>query len=111
MIFTLIVRSHPLGQGSQSAFYFAQALYAKGHKIQSVFFYQDGVYHAQQYNLPADEPNIAKLWLNFAKTKDFQLNACITACEKRGITDDFIPIAGLGQLSSSMLVSERIIEF
>ncbi|MCF6775519.1 sulfurtransferase complex subunit TusD [Thiotrichales bacterium 19X7-9] len=112
MIFTLIIRSHPLtDQGSQSAYHFAKALYSQGHRIQCVFFYQNGVYHAQNYSLPADEPNMTQRWLQLAKEYNFELTACTTACQKRGITNEYFPVAGLGQLSSSMLASERVIEF
>lgn len=112
MIFTLIIRSHPLKQGSQSAYFFAKMLYEKKHQIAGVFFYRDGVYHAQEMTLPIDEINLPKKWLSLAQTYHFKLNACVTACEKRGISNEsFFPISGLGQLSSYLLESDRVIEF
>ncbi|MCF6767666.1 sulfurtransferase complex subunit TusD [Thiotrichales bacterium 19S11-10] len=112
MIFTLIIRSHPLtNQGSQSAYQFANAIYHQGHSINCVFFYQQGVYHAQEMILPADEPNISQLWLELADKHQFKLNACVTACEKRGITNPTFPIAGLGQLASYMLEADSTVEF
>jgi tRNA 2-thiouridine synthesizing protein D len=100
-----------MDQGSLTSFKFAQHLIDKNHQIECIFFYQNGVYHAQEYNLPADEINVSQKWLQFSKKHHIQITACSTALEKRGIKNAPFDVKGLGFLAEAMLKSDRVVEF
>ena len=64
MKFGLMVSEGPYThQASDTAYQFAKAAIAKGHEIQRVFFYHDGVYNATRLTEPPqDDRHIVNRW-------------------------------------------------
>ncbi|MEI7064802.1 sulfurtransferase complex subunit TusD [Dickeya chrysanthemi] len=114
-------------QQASSAFQFAQALVAQGHRLQSVFFYREGVLNANQFTAPAnDEFDLVRAWQQLAQTHQVALNVCVAAASRRGVTDAqqaeqlHLPganlqpgftLSGLGELSQSILRCDRVVQF
>ena len=128
MIFSLAIYSAPFSyEGTHTAYRFAQAAIAEGHKIHRVFFYHDGVYNASQLHCPPqDEIDISELWAKFAKVSDIELVVCVASALKRGLLNeqeaeryekkqfnlaDEYQLGGLGQLIEAMTTSDRFITF
>jgi tRNA 2-thiouridine synthesizing protein D len=120
MNFSIFIRSAPYTQpGSYSALHFTKALLAdsSNNKILQIFFYLGGVQHANDYiTTQPDELNLLKAWADISATYNIPLHICSTSAGNYGIlkdknlSDDFI-LSGLGQLSSLILSSDRVIEF
>ncbi|AIA72817.1 sulfurtransferase complex subunit TusD [Pectobacterium atrosepticum] len=114
-------------QQASSALQFAQALLAEGHKLESVFFYREGVLNANQLTSPAnDEFDLVRGWQQLGDVHQVALNVCVAAALRRGIADSqqatqlnlvganlqpgFI-LSGLGELAQSVLTCDRVIQF
>jgi len=105
-------------QAHLTAIKFVKALIQQQRAIRSIFFYQDAVSVANQFNSPpSDEPQLATQWRNLANDHGIELQACIAASYRRGILDEHqaqerkLPInnmqpgfkmTGLGQLAAAM---------
>lgn len=111
-------------QRSSNALQFAKALFLCGHNITKVFFYQEGVYNANIFTLPAsDEIDIVRSWQIFAKEKKIKLEVCIGAALRRGVVDTTqfnivignLPygfrLSSLGNLAQLILSCDRFIKF
>ena len=114
-------------QAPQSALHFARAVIARGHEIQRIFLYQDGVHIASSLtNPPQDESNLSQQWQQFIKEHNLDAVVCIAAALRRGIINDTeasrynLPsdnlaegyeLSGLGQLLDATLESDRIVTF
>ncbi|MBR9727151.1 sulfurtransferase complex subunit TusD [Shewanella intestini] len=112
---------------SVSAFHFCQAALAQGHRIHKVFFYQDGVFNANQLTCPAsDEPNLHQQWLTLATDHNIALVNCVSAALRRGIvsaqdtTENGLQsvncapqftMGGLGELITGIEKADRLISF
>jgi len=102
-------------QASDSAYKFIEAAMAKGHTIQGVFFYDDGVYNvAKLMEPPQDDRHIAKRWSELG-AKGVDLIVCVAAAKRRGINPEVIMpnsrISGLGQLSEICTDADRVVTF
>lgn len=105
--------------GEQSAFLayqFAEALLAKGHHIDQIFFFQNGVTNANALVDSAnDEVNLVEKWQLLAKTHRLSLHLCISAAQRRGIVEqnlaDGFTLAGLGEFSQAFLTADRLLTF
>jgi len=114
-------------QATHSAWHFARAVLERGHTIERVFFYHDGVYNASALTAPPqDEQNLPLKWQQLAEDNDFELTVCIAAAVRRGILDENeaqryskpaanleqgYQLSGLGQLVDAGLTSDRLISF
>jgi tRNA 2-thiouridine synthesizing protein D len=90
-------------QASDSAYRFAVAAIAKGHKLGRVFFYNDGVYNANKLSEPqTDDRNLVALWSELGSENDIDLVVCFAAALLRGIIDENLIVGfrifGLGVL-------------
>jgi len=92
---------------TQRLFKFATTCLEQGHSVDTIFLYQQGVYHASEdINLATDELAIASLWQTLHK-RGIKLMLCITAAEKRGLNiaaTNLFTVAGLAEFA--MLASE-----
>ena len=71
-------------QQASSAYQFAQALLAKGHRLSSVFFYREGVLNANRLTAPAsDEFDLVRGWTQLAQQHGVALNVCVAAALRR----------------------------
>lgn len=116
MKFTVLVQEGPYNhEASDSAYNFITAAMAKGHEIQGVFFYNDGVLNPTSLmDPPTDDRHIAKRWSELG-AKGVDIVICIAAAKRRGIVpENIVPntrISGLGQLVDMTINSDRVITF
>jgi len=103
-------------QASDSAYLFCKAALAKGHELQRVFFYHDGVNNATRFTEPPqDDRNIVVRWSKLAEEHKVDLVVCVAAALRRGIVADTLAagfrISGLGQLIDSGIKADRLVVF
>ncbi len=114
-------------QASHSALRFARALLARGHRLEAVFFYHDGVHNAARLAAPPqDEPHLVDAWASLADEHGVALQVCIAAALRRGLMDEreadrhgkedvsVIPpfeLTGLGQLVDLGSRCDRLVTF
>ncbi|NTV68153.1 MAG: sulfurtransferase complex subunit TusD [Chlorobaculum sp.] len=103
-------------QASDTAYKFAEAAIAKGHKVDAVFLYNDGVNNATRLgDPPQDDRNVAARWSELAQNNGFKVLACIAASKRRGINDDVLidggEITGLGTLTDIAIRNDRLLTF
>lgn len=128
LTYTLVVNGAAYGsQSARTAFLFAQALIERGHKLVSVFFYQEGVLNASNLTVPAnDEFDLVKGWQRLAKNHNVKLETCVAASLRRGVVSEAeaqqhqlvssnlaqeFELAGLGALASALLTQDRVVQF
>ena len=117
MKFGLLVSEGPYThQASDSAYQFVVAALAKGHEVQRVFFYHDGVNNATRLTEPPqDDRNIVKRWSQLAAAHQLDLVVCVAAALRRGIKDENLApgfrISGLGQLVETGIEADRVVTF
>ncbi len=128
LTYTLVVNGSIYGsQSARSAYQFASAVIEAGHKLVSVFFYQDGVTNGSALSVPAnDEFDLGKAWQVLAQEHHVRLETCVAAALRRGIlsedeasqhglsqsnlASEFVQ-AGLGSLAEAMLTQDRVVQF
>jgi tRNA 2-thiouridine synthesizing protein D len=103
-------------EANDSAFQFARAAIAKGHSVERVFFYHDGVNTANRLTEPPqDDRNVTQRWSRLAAEHKIDLVVCVAAALRRGIKQDILApgfrISGLGQLVESGMKSDRLLVF
>ncbi|KOO01939.1 sulfurtransferase complex subunit TusD [Vibrio nereis] len=128
LTYTLVVNGSIYGsQSARSAYQFAQAVLEEGHKLVSVFFYQDGVTNGSALTVPAnDEFDLGKAWQSLAQEHQVRLETCVAAALRRGIVSEDeasqhglvqsnlaenFTQAGLGSLAEAMLMQDRVVQF
>lgn len=128
MKFSVVINEGPYQhQASDSGFNFSRAVVERGHQLDRVFFYHDGVNNATRLAVPPqDERNITRKWSEFAKANGIDLVVCVAAARRRGIMDaeecrghgkdadnlaDGFRISGLGQLVETAIDSDRLVVF
>ncbi|MDR5858733.1 sulfurtransferase complex subunit TusD [Halomonas eurihalina] len=114
-------------QASHSALRFARAVLARGHQLETVFFYHDGVYNAARLAAPPqDEPHLVDGWITLNAEHGVALQVCIAAALRRGLMDEReasrhgksgysveapFELTGLGQLVDLGLNCDRLVTF
>ncbi len=114
-------------QASHSALRFARSLVARGHELEGVFFYHDGVQNAARLAAPSqDEPHLVDGWKTLHSEHDVPLQVCIAAALRRGLLDEReaarhgksghsvaspFELTGLGQLIDLGLRCDRLVTF
>lgn len=114
-------------QSSLSAYRFAKALMEKNHRLERVFFYQEGVSNASSLTLPAsDEFDLAAAWKKLSQERGIALEICVAAALRRGLVNAAeakqhgllgfnmsgnFDLVGLGGLSESLINADRIVQF
>jgi len=115
--FGLLVSEGPYThQAPDSAFLFAQAAIARGHEVQRVFFYHDGVNNSTKFTEPPqDDRHIVNRWSKLAQEHGVDLVVCVAAALRRGIKDEHLApgfrISGLGQLVEAGIQADRLVVF
>ncbi|RLV58669.1 sulfurtransferase complex subunit TusD [Parashewanella curva] len=105
----------------------AKAVIDSGHELTKIFFYRDGVSHANALLCPAsDEFNIYLRWKQLAAQYDIPLICCVSAALRRGVVAEqeaneegligfnaMLPftMAGLGELITGIKTADRVITF
>jgi tRNA 2-thiouridine synthesizing protein D len=103
-------------QAADTAYQFARAALAKGHQVQRVFFYNDGVNNASKLTEPPqDDRQIVNRWSKLAGEHGIDLVVCVAAGLRRGVVKDNLApgfrISGLGQLVEAGIESDRLVVF
>lgn len=87
---SLLITSAPFDSDSSvmAPYYKAKQLISDGHKLQNVFFYLQGVYHA----IPSAVRDAQGLtpyigWCDIHEQQDTRLMVCISAANQRGLSD------------------------
>lgn len=128
MNYSLAIYGAPYSsQAADTAYNFAQAAVARGHKIYRLFFYLDGVHNASNLATPPqDENDIPARWRELIQTNNIDAVVCIAAGLRRGVLDkveqeryeksgnnlsDGFTLSGLGQLIDAGTHSDRLITF
>ncbi|GLT16350.1 sulfurtransferase TusD [Vibrio zhanjiangensis] len=128
LTYTLVVTGSVYGnQSARTAYQFASSLINQGHRLVSVFFYQDGVTNGTSLSVPAnDEFDLANAWQVLAQKHNVRLETCVAAALRRGVVSqdeasqhnlkqhnlaNGFHQAGLGSLAEAMLTQNRVVQF
>lgn len=122
MLFVIQVNTAPYqSQSAYTALQFSLAA-VQDHQIKRIFFYHEGIYNAfASSEAPADQIDIIKSWSALAKQHNIDLLVCISAAQRRGLTQDNIDgspllaegfrIGGLGEMVEAMIEADRLMVF
>jgi tRNA 2-thiouridine synthesizing protein D len=118
----LVVTTPPNSNLTTTAINLVHAALNNGVKLIGVFFYQDGVLNAAKHlAIPSDEFQTLTQWQQLNTDYNVPLYLCITAAEKRGLSDElnqpdlsnidkaFI-VSGLGELVELTTKAERVVQ-
>lgn len=128
MRYAILLMGSPYSdQASHSALRFARAVLARGHRLEAVFFYHDGVYNAARLSAPPqDEPHLTDGWVALHEAHGVALQVCIAAALRRGLMDEReavrhgkaghsveapFELTGVGQLVDLTQRCERLVTF
>ena len=118
----LVVTTAPNSNLTTSAINLVQTAIAQNINIVGVFFYQDGVLNAAKHlSIPNDEFQTLRQWQQLKLTYNIPLYLCITAAEKRGLSDeltsdassnidDAFIVSGLGELVELTSKAKRVVQ-
>lgn len=114
-------------QATDTAYHFTKAALEKGHEINRVFFYHDGVNNSSRITTPPqDDRNIVNRWAELAEAHSLDMVVCVAAAQRRGVVDDgeaerngkdatnihpAFRISGLGQLIEAAVEADRLMVF
>lgn len=116
----VVVTTPPHSSLTISALNFIETALINGIEVIGVFFYQDGVINASNHvRIANDEYQTTQQWQDLHNKYHLPLHLCITAAEKRGITDenslplitDTFTVSGLGELVELNTKADRVVQF
>jgi len=117
----VVITTPPYSPLTATAIAYVEAALVADISIVGVFFYQDGVMHANKdINIASDEYQAIAQWQRLHQTYQLPLHICITAAEKRGIACDSIDnekinevftVSGLGELVEITTKALRLVQF
>lgn len=121
---SVVITTPPSSYLTITAIDYINSAIKAGVDIVGVFFYQGGVLNASaNISIPNDEYQTHKQWQKLNQEYGINLHVCITACEKRGLSDDInsktmlsnisadFTISGLGELVELTAKSQRMVQF
>jgi tRNA 2-thiouridine synthesizing protein D len=118
----LVVTTPPNSNLTTTAINLVKAALDSGVSVIGVFFYQDGVLNAAKYlSIPSDEFQTLAQWQQLNSEYNVPLYLCITAAEKRGLSDELnnyessnidsaFTVSGLGELVELTNKAERVVQ-
>ena len=117
----VLVTTSPYSNLSVTALDYVETALKNGIDLVGVFFYQDGVMHANKnIQIANDEFQAIQHWQRLQQTYNTPLHLCITAAEKRGLSDDgdtanhihsIFTVSGLGELVELSSTADRMVQF
>lgn len=112
MNYTILIKSKATSQAPFLAYQIGLKL-AEKHSLKQIFFLQDGVSCASCLDLPVDEPNIGKLFSEFAKKNQIELLVCSTAASRRGLNrlEQGFSLSGLTEINVANFTNDRTLIF
>ncbi|XRX42666.1 MAG: sulfurtransferase complex subunit TusD [Buchnera aphidicola (Eriosoma harunire)] len=128
MKYTIMVMKSPYShEKPRTAILFTHALLELGHVIDMIFFYSDGVLHANtMLTIENDEFNVSYEWQKLSMQFGFSLHICSNSANKRGLIElnkakelgfgksninTYFKLSGLLELVNSIQNSDRIVQF
>ena len=102
-------------QAADTAYHFVRAAMKKGHTVEAIFLYNDGVINATSLmDPPQDDRHIADRFGQLAQ-EGVEILACIAASKRRGISPESLlqhaKITGLGNLTDLAIRVDRLVTF
>ncbi|OGG95406.1 MAG: sulfurtransferase TusD [Candidatus Lambdaproteobacteria bacterium RIFOXYD2_FULL_50_16] len=116
MKFGILLKEGPYNhQAADTAYQFVKAAMARGHEVEAVFLYNDGVYNVTNLaSPPQDDRNIVQRWSELGD-QGVEILSCIAASKRRGIADEVLSrnasITGLGVLTDIAIRVDRLMIF
>jgi len=117
----VVITTPPYSHLTISALKYVEAALEAGIDVVGVFFYQDGVMHANKdISIASDEYQAISHWQQLHQRYQLPLHICITAAEKRGIACDSMDnekineafiVSGLGELVELTTKAARLVQF
>ncbi|MCP4987294.1 MAG: sulfurtransferase complex subunit TusD [Colwellia sp.] len=117
----VVITTPPYSHLTITALNYVEAALNAGITIIGVFFYQDGVMHAnKEIIISCDEYQAINQWQKLHKQYRLPLHICITAAEKHGIACDSVDnkkineaftVSGLGELVELTTKASRLVQF
>lgn len=125
--YAILVTGSPTDPAASHALRFAEQLLQMGHSIIRIFFFGEGVHHANKLTTPSqDETAAAKAWQGLGAAHNVELVVCISSALRRGVVDhdeaeryeldchnlqDGFEIGGLGLWVEACLQADRCLRF
>ncbi|QOL25006.1 sulfurtransferase complex subunit TusD [Thalassotalea sp. LPB0316] len=117
----VMITSSPLSNLTATSIALVEQLAARyDTEVIGVFFYQEGALNASASTaIPADEYQTIKQWQTLHQAHSIPLHLCITAAEKRGLSDDWqdstnilpeFTVSGLGEFVSLYSAADQVIQ-
>lgn len=115
----VVITTPPYSNLSVTAINYIETALNSGIELIGVFFYQDGVMHANtQVQIASDEFQALSCWQRIHANFNLPLHLCITAAEKRGLSDEqpqnidtIFTVSGLGELVELSSKADRMVQF
>jgi len=117
----VVITTPPYSPLTTTAIAYVEAALVSGIDIIGIFFYQDGVLHANNdIHIASDEYQAIEQWQRLHQEYQLPLHICITAAEKHGIACDSIDnekvneaftVSGLGELVELTTKASRLVQF
>lgn len=118
-----MITTPPYSNLSVTALDYIETALKSGVELMGVFFYQDGVLHANtNIQIASDEFQAISHWQRLHQKYSLPLYLCITAAEKRGMSDNhdndheqnihsIFTVSGLGELVELSTAADRTVQF
>ncbi|NQY33714.1 MAG: sulfurtransferase complex subunit TusD [Alteromonadaceae bacterium] len=115
----VVVTTPPFSNLTATAIAYIEAALEEEITVVGVFFYQKGVLNASKHLvLASDEFQVIEQWKKLYITHNLPLHLCVTAAQKRGLSDesevsnihDFFTISGLGELVELSNMADRVVQ-
>lgn len=115
----VMITTPPYSNLSVTALDYIETALKTGVELIGVFFYQDGALHANaSVQIANDEYQAIMHWQRLHQAYNLPLHLCITAAEKRGMSDtneqsihSIFTVSGLGELVELSTVVDRMVQF
>jgi tRNA 2-thiouridine synthesizing protein D len=115
----VIITTPPYSNLSATALDYIETALKSSVELVGVFFYQEGVLHANtNVQIASDEFQADSHWQRLHQKYKLPLHLCITAAEKRGISDEqtkninqIFTVSGLGELVELSTMADRMVQF
>ncbi len=114
-----MITTPPYSNLTATALDYVESALKAGFEVIGIFFYQEGVLHADSnLSIASDEFQAVAKWQQLHQQYQLPLHLCITAAEKRGLRDDITPtninplftVSGLGELVELTDKADRVIQ-
>lgn len=124
----IVITTPPHSNLTSTAINYIEAAVKLGVDIVGVFFYQAGVLNASKHlSLPNDEFQTIRAWQNLHNQHKIPMHLCISAAERRGLSDEVdiqieqtsyshsnmnecFTISGLGELVELTVKADKVIQ-